>query len=176
MKNNIFHNVLKGLMVVVALAAMDSVRAMEPKQSQPWNVADDFDFIMTTPWPNSDFFQKKIDNDWKDFYPDQKRAILQRMYDQGLLSESLLKNWNWRRLGVAPKATYRDYEDPVFKNIMENPWNSTMQKNVDVDWESNFNMGEKSAILQRMCDQGLLSQSQVDNWDMNVVPKATMGG
>ncbi len=177
MKNNIFHNVLRGLMVVVTLVGMDSVGSMKkmgpdpidagrPGEQRPeqGQITADFNQIIATPWDSSSY-QEKIDNDWEYFHQSQKKAILKHLYDQGLLSKWLLKSP--QRLNVAPDAQKSNEQ---FEDIMTNPWDSDKQGNVFSFWGV-WNTAEKYAILQRLCDQGLLSQSEVDRWNMYVIPE-----
>lgn len=56
-----------------------------------------------------------------------------------------------------------------FQAIMQKPWSNRMQVEITFGWR-NWNPGQKQAILQRLCDQGLLSQSEVDNWPMSQRP------
>ncbi len=88
------------------LSALCLTGSMEAKRVNRANPAANrraqayFNTIMTTDW--ADRFQGYVNMDWGNWTADQKRAIFERMQDQGLLSPSQIENWG---IYVIPTAT-----------------------------------------------------------------------
>jgi hypothetical protein len=64
----------------------------------------------------------------------------------------------------------------ICAQIKNNPWSENLEKMTTDNW-NRFSNEQKTAILERLGDQGLLSQYEVDSWDLNKAPAPfTMGG
>ena len=83
-----------------------------------------------------------------------------------------------RSVRLRPAMPLTNAERLVMQNfslIMNQDWNNAIQNLVNQTWLS-FSLSQKRAVLQRMADQGLLSENEIKNWPMNIIPKKSYGG
>jgi hypothetical protein len=71
-------------------------------------------------------------------------------------------------------ARMRDH-NTNYRAIMNQSWTPHQQILINASWR-NWDDNQKEAVLNRMVEQGLLSEDEVADWDYNQIPQKSYGG
>ena len=172
-------SIFTGIILIGVLVVIDSAGAQRPAGAQRSARAQkpmmqltnaerfamkNFSIVMNSEWSSD--IQKLVDATWDDFSSSQRRAIIKHMVEQGRSGNALLE----LKLTNMERAALRN-----FSTIMSSEWGNNIQHLVDNNW-NDFLLFQKRAILERMVEKRLLSENEMRNWSLNIIPKKSYGG